>query len=172
MTCDNCSSARRARGIIGAVVLRLFPKPRSVCTGLCAVGDYAAVLDLLHRARTGFGSQLTAFEVMWPQFYRTATVELGRKPPLDPNYGAFVLIETLGLEPETDQQRFEAVIGAAMQGGSVQDAVIAQSQRQAAELWSVRDSPNGRRPDSGRSGFDVSVPTGEIGALVTRSTRR
>ncbi len=156
-------------GIISAVVLRLFPRPRSVCTGLCAVGDYAAVLDLLQRARAGFGSQLTAFEVMWPQFYRTATVDLGRKPPLDPDHGAFVLIETLGLEPETDQQRYEAVIGAAMQAGSVQDAVIAQSQRQAAELWSVRDSP-GEWQKAGfwpQLSFDVSVPTGEIGPLVT-----
>ena len=57
-------------GIITAAVLRLFPKPRSVCTGLCAVADYAAVLALLARARAGFASQLTAFEVMWPEFYR------------------------------------------------------------------------------------------------------
>ena len=39
-------------GIITAVVLRLFPKPRSICTGLCAVDDYAAVLELAEaRAR-------------------------------------------------------------------------------------------------------------------------
>ncbi len=156
-------------GIISAVVLRLFPKPRSVCTGLCAVGDYAAVLDLLQRARAGFGSQLTAFEVMWPQFYRTATVELGRTPPLDLGYGAFVLIETLGLEPESDQQRYETVIEGAMRAGTVRDAVIAQSQRQAAELWSLRDSP-GEWQKAGfwpQLGFDVSVPTGEIGELVS-----
>ena len=155
-------------GVISAVVLRLFPKPRSVCTGLCAVGDYAAVLDLLQRARSGFGSQLTAYEVMWPQFYRVGTVDLGRKPPLDLDHGAYVLIETLGLEPATDQPRFEAVIGAAMQAGSVQDAIIAQSQRQAAEFWSVRDSP-GEWQKAGfwpELGFDVSVPTGEIGELV------
>src|SRR4051812_27275300 len=70
-------------GIISAAVLRLFPKPKSVCTGLCAVGGYSGVLDLLQRAQSGFGSQLTAFEVMWPAFYRTGTVDLGRSPPLD-----------------------------------------------------------------------------------------
>ena len=84
-TCGNCSSAREGTlGIVSAVVLRLFPKPRSVCTGLCAVDDYAAVLELLQHARSGFGSQLTAFEVMWPDFYRVGTEDLGRKPPLDP----------------------------------------------------------------------------------------
>ena len=69
-------------GIVTAAVLRLFPKPRSVCTGICAVDNYAAVLDLLKRVRAGFGSQLTAFEVMWPEFYRLATAELGRRSPL------------------------------------------------------------------------------------------
>jgi FAD/FMN-containing dehydrogenase len=155
-------------GIVTAAVLRLFPRPRSVCTGLCALADYDAVLDLLQRARSGFGSQLTAFEVMWPAFYRVGTGDLGRKPPLDMGAGAYVLVETMGLDPEQDPQRFEAVIGEAMQAGSVSDAVIAQSQREAAALWSVRDSTAewqkaGFWPELS---FDVSVPTGEIGSLV------
>jgi FAD/FMN-containing dehydrogenase len=155
-------------GIITAVVLRLFPKPRSVSTGICAVGDYAAVVDLLQRARSGFGTQLTAFEVMWPQFYRVGTVGLGRKPPLDLDCGAYVLVETMGLDPEADQQRYEVVIGEAMEAGSVEDAIIAQSQRETAELWSVRDSP-GEWQKAGhwpQLSFDVSVSTGEIGQLV------
>ena len=155
-------------GIITAVVLRLFPKPRSVSTGLCAVGDYPGVLDLLQRSRSGFGSQLTAFEVMWPEFYRVGTVELGRKPPLESGFGAYVLIETMGLEPDSDREHFEAVIGAAMAAGTVKDAIIAQSQREATELWSVRDS-SGEWQKAGhwpQLGFDVSVPTGEIGHLV------
>lgn len=155
-------------GIITAAVLRLFPKARSVCTGLCAVDDYAAVLDVLARARSGFASQLTAFEVMWPEFYALSTVGLGRKPPLAQGCGAYVLIETMGTDPGPDQDRFEAVIGAAMEAGVVKDAVVAKSQREAAELWTLRDSP-GEWQKAGhwpQLGFDVSVPTGEIGALV------
>src|SRR5690349_13417151 len=70
-------------GIVTQIVLRLFPKPRSNCTGICAVQDYAGVLELLKRARSGFGSLLSAYEVMWPDFYRLGTVALGRKPPLE-----------------------------------------------------------------------------------------
>jgi len=156
-------------GIISAVVLRLFPKPRSTCTGLCAVDDYTAVLDLLQRARTGFGSQLTAFEVMWPQFYKVATTDLARQPPLELGHGIYVLIETMGPEPQADQQRFEAVIGAALEAGTVKDAVIAKSQRESTAFWTVRDSP-GEWQKAGfwpQLGFDVSVPTGDIGRLVT-----
>jgi FAD/FMN-containing dehydrogenase len=155
-------------GIITAAVLRLFPKARSICTGICAVKDYDGVLKLLTRARTGFGPQLTAFEVMWPDFYRLATVSLGRRPPLALTHGAYVLIETMGFDASVDPQRFEMVIGAALEEGLVTDAVIAQSARETAELWAVRDSP-GEWQSAGhwpQLSFDVSVPTGEIGQLV------
>jgi FAD/FMN-containing dehydrogenase len=156
-------------GIITAAVLRLFPKARSISTGNCAVDDYEGVLKLLTRVRTGFGPQLTAFEVMWPDFYQLATVGLGRRPPLALTHGAYVLIETMGFDAATDPQRFEAVIGAVIEDGLITDAVLAQSERETAELWAVRDSPGewqraGHWP---QLSFDVSVPTGEIGQLVT-----
>jgi FAD/FMN-containing dehydrogenase len=155
-------------GIITAAVLRLFPKAHSVQTGICAVDDYDGVIQLLQRARTGFGSQLTVFEVMWPGFYRLATTGLGRKPPLEFGHGAYVLIETMGFDVETDQRRYEEVLGAAVESGLVKDAIIAKSQRETNELWAVRDSP-GEWPSTvnwPQLSFDVSVPTGEIGQLV------
>jgi FAD/FMN-containing dehydrogenase len=155
-------------GIVTAVVLRLFPKPKSACTGICAVQDYAGVLDLLKRARSGFGSLLSAYEVMWPDFYTLGTVSLGRKPPLELGHGVYVLIETLGTDPDADQARYETVIGEAIEAGIVQDAIIAQSQREATELWAVRDSPGewSKGVHWPQLGFDVSVPTGEIGPLA------
>ena len=155
-------------GIITAVVLRLFPKPRSVCTGVCALDDYTGVLELLRRARVGFGSQLTAFEVMWPDFYELGTTGLGRRPPLTSGAGAYVLLETMGQDSEADQQRYEAVIGEALEAGVVKDAIVAKSSREATDLWSVRDSPGEwqRTPHWPQLGFDVSVPTGEIGVLM------
>src|SRR5512139_1842348 len=155
-------------GIITAVVLRLFPKPRSACTGICAVNDYPAVLELPKRARSGFGAQLSAFEVMWPDFYQLGTVALGRKPPLELGHGVYVLIETLGTDPDGDQARYESVIAECIEAGIVKDAIIAQSQREATELWAVRDSPGewSKGVHWPQLGFDVSVPTGEIGPLA------
>ena len=40
-------------GVVTRVVLRLFPQPQSICTAVCALPDYAAVLDLLGRAAPG-----------------------------------------------------------------------------------------------------------------------
>jgi FAD/FMN-containing dehydrogenase len=155
-------------GIITGVVLRLFPKPRSVCTGIAAVDDYDGVLDLLNRVRAGFGAQLTAFEVMWPSFYQLATEGLGHAPPLPFGPGAYVLIETMGQDAQADQERYETVIGDALEEGIVANAIIAQSSRESTELWTVRDSPGEwrRTPHWPHLSFDVSAPTGEIGALV------
>jgi FAD/FMN-containing dehydrogenase len=160
-------------GIITAVVLRLFPKARSVCTSICAVDHYEGVIGLLQRARAGFGPQLTAFEVMWPRFYEVGTIGLGRKPPLDLGYGAYVLMETMGFDPETDQRHYEELIGAGMEAGVVRDAIIAQSQRETIELWAIRDS-SGEWQNSAhwpQLSFDVSVPTGEIGDLAAEIDR-
>jgi FAD/FMN-containing dehydrogenase len=155
-------------GIVTGVVLRLFPKPQSANTGICAVDDYAGVLELLKRVRRGFGALLSAYEVMWPDFYQLGTVALGRKPPLELGHGVYVLIETLGTDPEADQARYETVIGEAIEAGIVKDAIIAQSQREATELWAVRDSPGewSKGAHWPQLGFDVSVPTGEIGPLA------
>jgi len=65
-------------GIITRLDLRLFPKPRSQSTALCAVRDYAGVLALLRAAKAGLLSSLSSFEVMWPTFYRFGTK--GMKP--------------------------------------------------------------------------------------------
>ncbi len=156
-------------GIVTADRAAAVPEDRSsACTGICAVKDYAGVLELLKRVRTGFGSLLSAYEVMWPDFYRLGTVSLGRKPPLELGHGVYVLIETLGTDPDADQARYESVIGEAIEAGVVQDAIIAQSQREATELWAVRDSPGEWQKGVHwpQLGFDVSVPTGEIGPLA------
>jgi FAD/FMN-containing dehydrogenase len=155
-------------GIITAAVLRLFPKARSVCTGICALESFDNVLELLRRVRTGFGAQLTAFEVMWPDFFQVATQGLNRTSPLPLGAAAYVLIETMGQDPTVDQERYETVIGDALEAGVITDAIIAQSQREVGELWSVRDSPGEWSKTSHwpQLSFDVSAPTGEIGALA------
>ena len=109
---------------------------------------------------------------MWPQFYELGTVAMGRTPPLPPGLGLYVLVETMGFDPGTDQQRFEGVIGEALEAGIGNDAVIAQSHRETSQLWAVRDSPGEwqRTRHWPQLSFDVSVPTAEIGDLANEIT--
>jgi FAD/FMN-containing dehydrogenase len=155
-------------GVITRLVLKLYPKPKSQCLAVVAVDDYPGVLSLLRRCRDGLGGQLSAFELMWPAFYETGTVKLGRRPPIPMGYGVYILIETMGSDPDTDQSRFESVIHEASEAGVVKDAVIARSGRETKEIWSIRDCPGeftaaGHNP---QLGFDVSVPTAKIGEFA------
>lgn len=154
-------------GIITRLTLRLFPKPRSNSAAICAVDDYKNLLELLRRAKLGWGATLSAFEAMWPQFFEVGTVGLGRRPPLDLDHGLYVLTDVLGTDPDADQQRFEAVIGQAIEDGVVKDAVISQSGKETQEFWALRDSPGEyKKVFWPQLSFDVSLPTGQIGDFV------
>lgn len=154
-------------GIITRVVLRLFPKPRSVSTALVRLPDYEAVLAFLARCKTGLGPTLSAFEAMWPHFYEIAATGGGRRPPLPIAPGIYVLCENLGADQEADQARFEALIAEAIDAGEVEDAIIAQSIRESQDIWAVRDGVTHLAPAMGRIvAFDISIPVGEFGAFV------
>jgi FAD/FMN-containing dehydrogenase len=159
-------------GVITRVVLRLHPQPRSTCTALCAVKDYRQVLVLLRQLREALGGNLTAFEMMWPDFYELITTEVaGRTPPIAYGHGAYVLIEASGTDPEHDQAHFEATLNALLEQQLVADAVLAQSDAQARSLWAIRDgSGEFRQVFWPHAGFDVSIPTGALGEFIQATT--
>ena len=161
-------------GVITRLVLRLFPKPKTACTGLVALDTYEAVVDFLNRAKSGFGPTLSAFEIMWPEFYRVGTVALGRTPPLKEGYNIYVLTEVLGSDPNNDQDNFERVIAEAMEAGVVRDAVIAKSSKETQNLWAIRDCPGewSRTEWWPQIAFDVSIPVGDIGRFKVECEKR
>lgn len=155
-------------GIVTRAVLRLYPKASEAATALCGVADYAATLRLLDAARAQLGPRLSAFEVMWPEFYERATIGAGRVPPVSPDHGLYVLIETMDHGPADRPSELAEVIGAAIEHGDVGDAVIAQSLRETASFWAIRDSTGEFGRTLGKVvGFDVSLPTGRIGDFAT-----
>lgn len=154
-------------GVVTRAVLRLFPKPSSTQTALCAVADYDAIVRLLSAARKRLGSDLSAFEVMWPEFYRLGTEGLGIRAPLPEGSGAYVLIDSMGTDAGRDEPRFQEFVESALTDGTIADAVVAQSIREAEELWRIRDSSGEfHRTFWPYVGFDVSIPIGGIGRFI------
>jgi len=155
-------------GVITRATLKLFPKPRTTQTALCALRNYDAVLQLLSHVRHNLGANLSAFEMMWPDFYERMTSGLAHlTTPLPHGHGAYVLLEAQGTSPSSDQEHFERVLAEALEQSVVEDVVIAQSETDALRLWSVRDaSGEFRAVFWPHVGFDVSIPTGDIGRFV------
>lgn len=160
-------------GIITRVVLKLFPKPATAMTAICAVTDYNNVLALLHAARQDLGPLLSAFEVMWPDYWHFATTEVpGVHNPLDGDttaYGAYVLLEALGSDPAHDAARFEAWLGGLLDSGVVPNAALAQSLSDARAFWSIRDATGELRPLwPDHLAYDIGLPVARMDEYARR----
>jgi FAD/FMN-containing dehydrogenase len=150
-------------GIITRIVLRLFPKPVCTMAAMCGVADYAGVLALLNAARGKLGPLLSAFEVMWPDYWEAATRKVaGVRNPLSSEHGFYILVEAQGSD-ESDRARFQDWLEALVESEILADGAVAQSLADVAAFWSVRDA-------SGEVGkflgphlsFDIGLPVGEM----------
>jgi FAD/FMN-containing dehydrogenase len=154
-------------GVITRVVLRLRPLPRSQNTALLAVNDFASVGRLLRWLDSRTAGTLSAFEVMWPEFYDHITREGGNHtPPLPRGSAHYVLVETLGSDPEADAESFENVLAEAMEQGMVSDAVLTRSQSERNALWEIRDDVLDFFSLGPFIPFDISVTVDNMQAFI------
>ena len=156
-------------GIITRVVLRLFPKPRTSMVALCALADYAAVLELLKAARSGLGPLLSAFEVMWPDYWDVITTRAGVRSPVGTGHGLYVLVEAQGTDERIDASRFQGWLEEQMERGLLADAALAQSVAQAQAFWAVRDICSEFGQVLGpHISYDIGLAVGRIDDFVRR----
>jgi FAD/FMN-containing dehydrogenase len=150
-------------GVVTRAVLRLRPAPRQQCTALLAVTEFAALVRLLRLLERALAGALSAFEVMWPEFYDIVTTApaLGR-PVLPRGAGFYVLVEAMG----ADAAQFAEVLAAAMADGLVAAAVVAQSDADARRIWALRDDVGQIGRDGLSFRFDVSLAIGDMQAYV------
>jgi FAD/FMN-containing dehydrogenase len=127
-------------GIVTRAVLRLRPAPRSQNTALVAIDSFANLASFLQAMDTALGGTLSAFEVMWNDFY-TLIVPGDEKHSvsLADSHAFYVLLESTGGQQESDTQRFEEALQEAFDQELVADAIVAQSKQQRQDLWAIRD---------------------------------
>lgn len=154
-------------GVITRAVLRLRPKPRSQDTALLAVARFEALPRLLRTLEAEFAGSLSAFEVMWPEFYELVTTPPATGRAIIPTgHAYYVLVETMGAEPIGDGDRFERVLGGALESGLVEDAVIAKSQAERVRMWALRDDVRQTARNGPIIAFDVSLPTARMDSYL------
>ena len=150
-------------GIVTQAVLRLRPKPASQNMSLLAVDGFAQLPRILRNVERGLGGTLSAFEVMWEDFYRLVTTPpaLGR-PPLPYGHSYYVLVEALGGDQADDTARFERVLTAELEKHEIADAVLANSKAECDRLWALRDDVQQVWRLAPVFIFDVSLRIGEM----------
>lgn len=154
-------------GLVTRAVLRLRPKPASQNTAFLALDSFPALPDLLRSLEAGLAGALSAFEVMWPEFYELVTTPPAKgRPVLPPGHAYYVLVETLGSSPAADAERLEQALAAAMDAGLVADAVLAKSQSERDRMWALRDDVSQTARNGPIVAFDVSLPITEMEAYV------
>ena len=153
-------------GIITGAVLKLFPLPKSQTTCWLNLASPAAAVDLLNQAKIAFDGQLTAFELVSETALGLVLKNIPdtlRPASVSPWY---VLAEF----SDTSSYAVEYWLHARLEAGEVLDAVIAQSETQAAKLWSLRENISEAQKIEGISiKHDIAVPVSAIPAFLAQA---
>ena len=146
-------------GFVTRAVLRLREKPKSTNTALLAVNSFTQVTQFLKHIDRGLGGNLSAFEVMWEDFYKQVTTEPAlNSPPLSQGFPYYVLVESTGSNQQKDSEHFEELLEEALNLEIIEDAVVSKSDSDRSNLWAIRDDVEQHYQDGPVKMFDVSMP--------------
>ena len=158
-------------GIITAAVLKLFPRPRSSATAWVAVADVAAAIALLRALRQALGDRLTGFELVSADCVALTRVQFpALRDPL-PGHAWYALLQADDAAAASPLAgAVESALAEAIEAGVAQDAVIAASDAQAAELWALREHiPDAQKREGPNIKHDIGVPIARIPEFLARA---
>ncbi|HEY9278757.1 MAG TPA: FAD-binding oxidoreductase [Eoetvoesiella sp.] len=159
-------------GIITAATLKLYPLPVAQCTALLGLNSVVDAVALLSVARKGFGPALTGFELIAGNCLHGVTkCYPQQRIPFEGDSAQlpwYALLELSDSESaEHARERFETIVGTALEAGLVVDAVIAENISQSKALWHLRESIPLAEKAFGKSiKHDVSVPVSKMAEFV------
>ena len=160
-------------GFIAAVCLKLFSLPKVYTTALVAVENPYKAIDLLKDAKTTFGENLSAFEIMNKTSIQTVEKQMTiYRIPLYSSYPWQILIEIGNLNAQTSEdERMIKFLGNELEHGNILDAVIANSGQERIDFWNIRHAiPTSKKLTGPGINNDVSVPISKIPELIGQST--
>jgi FAD/FMN-containing dehydrogenase len=158
-------------GIITAATLKLAPQPAATTTAWAACDTLEDCVALLNLARRRLGSGLTGFEAMGRFSLDLVARHFPQLPRLLPQTPWAVLLEQSDTESEeAARSRFESLLGAALETGTVTDAVVAESLAQTKAMWHLRESiPLAQAEEGLNIKHDISLPVSAIAAFVQQA---
>ncbi|OED44580.1 hypothetical protein AB833_01385 [Chromatiales bacterium (ex Bugula neritina AB1)] len=156
-------------GVVTRVVLRLFAKPQSRCTAMLAFAEFSNSITLLKQIQAELTGLVNSYEVMWDCYYDNVapTVKaFGR--PFEQSHGAYAILELCGNHQQRDSELLESFLAEQLENGTVEDVVIAQTDTQADNIWSLRHGIGEFSSSVPLINYDVSIPIGKMDAFAKR----
>jgi len=155
-------------GIITAACLKLFPKPKETITGLLEISSPEIAIKTLADLQAKLDSSITAFELIHKQSYNfLSEVCPDVKIPFNKHPEWSILIELSGGVGSNLESRLFEGIEELLIKGLINDALIAQSEKQANEFWNLRENiPEANRRIGSISNHDISLPISLIPKFI------
>ena len=156
-------------GVITAAVMKLYPQPRSEATAWAATGSLREAQALLRLARRHLDASLTAFEVVGEAALGLVLRHVpGTRAPLASPSPWQVLLQCGSASPGlAAHEALQALLEEALSQGLVQDAVLAESQDQARQLWKLRESVSEAQAAEGPNiKHDIALPADTLAPFV------
>ena len=164
-------------GIVTKVVVQLQPQQLNTQSAICTLESYDKVVELLSKLKQGLGSGLTAFELMWANYYHKS---LQLQPSLtDPFAGQisdtlpfYLLVEYKDNDLKNGGEQFASALHQQIESGLISDAVIAKNHQDTEKFWQIRDGIGELlQTESEISNQDISLPISKIGEFSTTIER-
>lgn len=150
-------------GVVTRATLRLRPLPVSNNCAWVALPSFDALTKFLGHMEAACAGTLSSFEVMWKDYFEFITGDLTpHRPPLAHGQPFYGLVETMGADQAKDQERFEEILGEALEGGLIVDAVIAKSEAERTAMWEIRDDVFQMVHIAPLWAFDISLSIGDM----------
>ncbi|WP_108787637.1 FAD-linked oxidase C-terminal domain-containing protein [Erythrobacter sp. Alg231-14] len=157
-------------GIVTAATLKLQPAPRSRVTAWVGLPSITKARALLQKVDRAIGEPLEGFEVV-PAHCLDSVLALlpDARSPLAGRHEWNALIECVGHDDDDDSLReaLENVLAQAVEDDLVEDAMIAANEKQAEDLWTLRDSISAAERALGPAmQHDISVPVEKMPEFI------
>ncbi len=162
-------------GVITGAVLKLFPQPAGHQVAFVGLASPDQALSLFEKASNLCGTALTGYELMPRIGIDFTTRHIANvRDPLQTRHEWYVLIDiSTNDSAETAEAMMHKLLEQGLEGGLIEDAVIASSVSQQKALWHMRESmSDAQKPEGGSIKHDVSVPVSRIPSFMAEAERR
>jgi FAD/FMN-containing dehydrogenase len=155
-------------GVITEAILKLAPLPRESDVFFFALKDLSTVFSLFKEVRKS-GLMVNAFECLSHACLETVLLHRGLFSPFVETHEQYVLLEVERPESADAKEKLEAWLSELFAGDMVQDAVLAQSPKEAQNLWAMREGISESLANTGLlHKHDISLPIHRLQEFIEK----